>query len=113
MHYWIPAFAGMTVYRLSGPELRNPGCLQIDRLVGNHTGGTCFRQRPDTCHRPWFRPCRAVTRPHSREEATKSAADLKAKGMTLNEISPQEVGRMRQKLTRVNAAISVYVSMEL
>ena len=49
----------------------------------------------------------------TREEAAKAVADLKAKGMAVNEVSPQEVGRMREKLTRVNASIAANVGMEL
>ena len=33
--------------------------------------------------------------------------------MAVNEVSPQEVARMREKLTRVNAAIAANVGMEL
>jgi hypothetical protein len=33
--------------------------------------------------------------------------------MAVNDVSPQEVNRMREKLTRVNAAIAANVGMEL
>ena len=52
-------------------------------------------------------------RQDTREEAAKAVADLKAKGMAVNDVSPQEVNRMREKLTRVNAAIAANVGMEL
>ena len=56
---------------------------------------------------------RDFERKDTREEAAKAVADLKAKGMAVNEVSPQEVARMREKLTRVNAAIAANVGMEL
>lgn len=52
-------------------------------------------------------------RQDTREEAAKAVADLKAKGMAVNDVAPQEVNRMREKLTRVNAAIAANVGMEL
>ena len=56
---------------------------------------------------------RDFERKDTREEAAKAVADLKAKGMAVNEVSPQEVARMREKLTRVNAAIAANVGMDL
>ncbi len=56
---------------------------------------------------------RDFERKDTREEAAKAVADLKAKGMAVNEVSPQEVSRMREKLTRVNASIAANVGMEL
>lgn len=56
---------------------------------------------------------RDFERQDTREEAAKAVADLKAKGMAVNDVSPQEVNRMREKLTRVNAAIAANVGMEL
>ncbi|MBP8215114.1 MAG: TRAP transporter substrate-binding protein [Propionivibrio sp.] len=56
---------------------------------------------------------RDFERKDTREEAAKAVADLKAKGMAVNEVSPQEVNRMREKLTRVNASIAANVGMEL
>lgn len=56
---------------------------------------------------------REFERQDTREEAAKAVADLKAKGMAVNDVSPQEVNRMREKLTRVNAAIAANVGMEL
>ncbi len=38
---------------------------------------------------------------------------MKAKGMQINELSPTEAARMRDKLTRVNASIAANVGMEL
>lgn len=40
-------------------------------------------------------------------------ADLKAKGMQINELSPAEASRMRNKLTRVYAQIGTEVGMDL
>jgi tripartite ATP-independent transporter DctP family solute receptor len=56
---------------------------------------------------------RDFERQDTREEAAKAVADLKEKGMAVNDVSPQEVNRMREKLTRVNAAIAANVGMEL
>ena len=56
---------------------------------------------------------RDFERQDTREEAAKAVADLKAKGMAVNDVSPQEVNRMREKLTRVNAAIAANVGMDL
>ncbi|MEN9891701.1 MAG: hypothetical protein RLY78_1996, partial [Pseudomonadota bacterium] len=43
----------------------------------------------------------------------KAVAELKTKGMQINELSPAEVARMRDKLTRVNAGIAANVGMDL
>ncbi len=56
---------------------------------------------------------RDFERKDTREEAAKAVADLKAKGMAVNDVAPQEVNRMREKLTRVNAAIAANVGMDL
>lgn len=56
---------------------------------------------------------RDFERKDTRDEAAKAIADLKAKGMAVNEVAPQEVNRMREKLTRVNAGIAANVGMEL
>jgi TRAP-type transport system periplasmic protein len=56
---------------------------------------------------------RDFERKDTREEAGKALADLKAKGMKVNEISTPETARMRDKLTRVNASIAAGVGMEL
>jgi tripartite ATP-independent transporter DctP family solute receptor len=56
---------------------------------------------------------RDFERKDTREEAGKALADLKAKGMQINELSPAEAGRMRDKLTKVNASVSVSVGQDL
>jgi tripartite ATP-independent transporter DctP family solute receptor len=56
---------------------------------------------------------RDFERKDTRAEAAKAVADLKAKGMQVNEVSPAEVNRMRDKLTRVNATIAASVGMDL
>ena len=56
---------------------------------------------------------RDFERKDTREEAGKALADLKAKGMQINEVPPAEVARMRDKLTRVNAGIAANVGMDL
>ena len=56
---------------------------------------------------------RDFERKDTREEAGRALADLKAKGMQINEVPPAEVARMRDKLTRVNAGIAANVGMDL
>ena len=56
---------------------------------------------------------RDFERKDTREEAGRALAELKAKGMQINEVSPAEAGRMRDKLTRVNATIAANVGMDL
>jgi TRAP-type transport system periplasmic protein len=56
---------------------------------------------------------REFERKDTREEASKAVGELKAKGMQVNEVSPAEVARMRDKLTRVNAGIGANVGMDL
>ncbi|MFX1678827.1 TRAP transporter substrate-binding protein [Mitsuaria sp. CC2] len=56
---------------------------------------------------------RDFERKDTRDEAAKALAELKAKGMTVNELSPAETARMRDKLTRVNAGVAAQVGMDL
>lgn len=56
---------------------------------------------------------RDFERKDTRAEAAKALADLKAKGMQINELPATEVARMRDKLTRVNASVATQVGMEL
>jgi TRAP-type transport system periplasmic protein len=56
---------------------------------------------------------RDFERQDTRAEAGKALAELKAKGMQINELPPAEANRMRDKLTRVNAGIAVNVGLEL
>ena len=56
---------------------------------------------------------RDFERKDTREEASKAIAELKAKGMEVNELSPAEASRMRNKLTRVYAEIGTTVGMDL
>ncbi len=56
---------------------------------------------------------RDFERSDTRAEAGKAIADLKSRGMQVNEVSAAEVARMRDKLTRVNASIGVTVGMDL
>ena len=56
---------------------------------------------------------RDYERKDTRDEASKAIADLKAKGMLVNELSPLEADRMRNKLTRVYADIGKDVGMDL
>jgi tripartite ATP-independent transporter DctP family solute receptor len=56
---------------------------------------------------------RDFERKDTREEAAKAVAELKGKGMIVNEVAPAEVARMRDKLTQVNASIGANVGMEL
>jgi tripartite ATP-independent transporter DctP family solute receptor len=59
------------------------------------------------------RASRDFERKDTREAAAKALADLQAKGMVFNKIPPKETGRMRDKLTAVNAGIATTVGMEL
>jgi tripartite ATP-independent transporter DctP family solute receptor len=56
---------------------------------------------------------RDFERKDTRDEAAKALAELKAKGMQVNELSPAEANRMRDKLTKVNAGIATNVGMDL
>ncbi|SEL63371.1 tripartite ATP-independent transporter solute receptor, DctP family [Roseateles sp. YR242] len=56
---------------------------------------------------------RDFERKDTRDEAAKALTDLKAKGMQVNELSPAEAVRMRDKLTRVNAGVATQVGMDL
>ena len=55
---------------------------------------------------------RDFERKDTREEASKAVADLKAKGMQVNELPRAEADRMRSKLTRVYASIAADVGMD-
>lgn len=59
------------------------------------------------------RASREFERRDTREEAARALADLRAKGMQINELSPAESARMRDRLTTVNASIAVNVGMDL
>jgi tripartite ATP-independent transporter DctP family solute receptor len=56
---------------------------------------------------------RDFERKDTREEAAKALGELKAKGMQVTELSASETGRMRDKLTHINAGIATNVGMEL
>jgi TRAP-type C4-dicarboxylate transport system substrate-binding protein len=56
---------------------------------------------------------RDFERKDTRDEASKAMGDLKAKGMQINELSPAEATRMRDKLTRVYASIGADIGMDL
>lgn len=56
---------------------------------------------------------RDFERKDTRAEAAKAMGDLKAKGMEINELSPAEAARMRDKLTRVYASVAADVGMDL
>ncbi|MDB5884921.1 MAG: dicarboxylate transporter, DctP subunit [Polaromonas sp.] len=55
---------------------------------------------------------RDFERKDTREEASRAVAELKAKGMLVNELSPVEADRMRNQLTRVYAQIGAEVGMD-
>lgn len=59
------------------------------------------------------RASRDFERKDTREEAAKALADLKGKGMQINELPASEAARMRDKLTKVNASIGASVGMDL
>lgn len=52
---------------------------------------------------------RDFERQDTRAEGAKALADLKTKGMQINELSPAEAARMREKLAAVNAGIATEV----
>ncbi len=56
---------------------------------------------------------RDFERKDTRDEAAKALADLKTRGMQVNELSPTEAARMRDKLTHVNAGVATQVGMDL
>ncbi len=55
---------------------------------------------------------RDFERKDTREEATKALAELKSKGMQVNELPASEVNRMREKLAGVNVGIAKSVGQE-
>ncbi|MCM2339862.1 TRAP transporter substrate-binding protein [Rhodoferax sp.] len=59
------------------------------------------------------RVSRDFERKDTRDEAAKAMADLKTKGMMINELSPAESARMRDKLTKVYATVAADVGMDL
>jgi tripartite ATP-independent transporter DctP family solute receptor len=56
---------------------------------------------------------RDFERKDTRDEAAKALADLKGKGMQINELSAAEAGRMRDKLGAINTGIAANVGQEL
>ncbi len=56
---------------------------------------------------------RDFQRQDTRKEAAGAVAELKKKGMQVNELSPAEAARMRSNLTRVYASIGASVGMDL
>ncbi len=56
---------------------------------------------------------RDYERKDTREEAAKALAELKGKGMQINELSPAEVARMRSKLAAINASIAANIGNDL
>ena len=59
------------------------------------------------------RASRDFERKDTREEGAKALADLKAKGMQVNEVPPAEVAKMRTKLAQVNEGIASNVGGDL
>ena len=59
------------------------------------------------------RKSRDFERQDTRAEADKALADLKAKGMEINQLPPAEANRMREKLSTVNAGIAANVGQPL
>jgi len=56
---------------------------------------------------------RDFERKDTRAEAAQALADLRAKGMLINELTPTETDRMRARLTQVNASIASSVGQSL
>jgi tripartite ATP-independent transporter DctP family solute receptor len=59
------------------------------------------------------RASRDFERKDTRDASAKALAELQEKGMVFNKIAPKETGRMREKLTSVNAQIATSVGMDL
>ena len=59
------------------------------------------------------RASRDFERKDTREEGAKALADLKAKGMQINEVPVAEVAKMRGKLAQVNEGIAANVGSDL
>jgi tripartite ATP-independent transporter DctP family solute receptor len=59
------------------------------------------------------RKSRDFERQDTRAEADKALADLKGKGMQVNELSAAEAGRMREKLSAINTSIAANVGESL
>ena len=56
---------------------------------------------------------REFERKDTREEGAKALAELKGKGMQINELSSAEAGRMRDKLGAINTSIAANIGKEL
>jgi TRAP-type transport system periplasmic protein len=56
---------------------------------------------------------RDFERKDTRDEAAKALADLKAKGMQINELPASEAARMREKLGAINASVAANVGQDL
>jgi TRAP-type transport system periplasmic protein len=56
---------------------------------------------------------RDFERKDTREEAAKALAELRTKGMQINELSTAEANRMRERLTAVHASIADQVGQDL
>jgi tripartite ATP-independent transporter DctP family solute receptor len=56
---------------------------------------------------------RDFERKDTRDEAAKALADLKGKGMQINELPASEAARMREKLGAINSSIAANVGQEL
>lgn len=59
------------------------------------------------------RTSRDFERKDTRDEAARALAELKSKGMVVNELTPAETTRMRDRLTKVNATVAGTVGMDL
>ena len=59
------------------------------------------------------RASRDFERKDTRDASAKALSELQQKGMVFNKIAPKETGRMRDKLTAVNATIATTVGMDL
>lgn len=56
---------------------------------------------------------RAFERKDTRDEGAKALAELKGKGMQINELSVAEAGRMRDKLGAINTSIAANIGKDL
>ena len=56
---------------------------------------------------------RDFERKDTRDEAARSLGELQAKGMVVNELTPAETARMREKLIRINASVASSIGLDL
>ena len=107
-----PAVAALDAYLVRGrPDLagRSRGTAAV---FLNARGGRLSRQSAWQVLQDAAVKSREFERKDTREEAAKALADIKGKGMQVNELSAAEANRMREKLVSVNAGIAKSVGQQ-